>query len=172
MMKHVALILAMILSLTVQAAEPAPASTASQAVNMVTQIPAFLTKIETTRGKALSVAEKAAATTVITEGNNTANGIQTKFLGAVSKASGLDVPTLSLLFPSATQRVSNTDLTGKLEGKMGKKLGYVQKAAVTSANTLRNNSLDGLKTSLTNGVAQKLGMDPALVTACLPLIGF
>lgn len=169
-MKHIVLVLAMVLSFGLEAAD-AP-STASKAVSMVTQIPAFLTKVETARGKALTAAEKTAATSVITEGNNTANAIQGKFIGAISKTTGLDAPTLNLLFPNATKSVSNSDLTSKLETKMGKKLGYLEKAAVTSANTLRSNSLDGLKSSLTNGVAQKLGMDPALVTTFLPLLGF
>lgn len=151
---------------------PVHAADATTVPGMVVQIPAFLTKVESVRGKALTVAEKTAAASIITEGNNTANGIQTKFLGAVSKASGLDVATLGLLFPSTTKSVSNSDLTSKIEAKMGSKLGFMQRTAVTSANTLRNSSLDGLKGTLTNGVAQKLGMDPTLVTGLLPLLGF
>lgn len=165
-MKKILMMLALALPLYVQA------EATSTALGMMAQLPAFLTQLDTVRGKALTVAEKTAVTNVVNRGNTTVNGIQDQFLSGVSKASGLDTATLGVLFPSATKPVSNSDLSTKLEGKMGSKLNLVQKAAVTSANTLRNNSLDGLKTSLSNGVGKKLGMDPALVTSLLPLLGF
>lgn len=161
-MKKLLIALALTLPLVVQAAP----------MDMLAQLPAFLAQLDTLRGKALNVTEKTAVTSVVTQGNTTAQSIQGKFLGGVSKATGLDTATLGLLFPSATKSVSNSDLTSQIEGKLGKKLGVLQKAGATSANTLRNNSLDSLKTTLSNGVAQKVGMDPAMVTGLLPLLGF
>lgn len=167
-MKKLLIVLALMLPVWVQAAAPA----ASTAMGMLAQLPAFLTQLDILRGKALSVTEKAAVTSVVTQGNTTAQTIQGKFLGGVSKATGLDTATLGLLFPSATKSVSNSDLTSQIESKLGKKLGTLQKVGATSANTLRNNSLDSLKTTLSNGVAQKAGMDPAVVVSLLPLLGF
>lgn len=172
-MKKFLVIIALMLPLLVQAASATtPATAPNTAMGMLAQLPIFLTRLDTVRGKALTVAEKTAVTGVVTQGNTTVDGIQAKFLGGVSKATGLDTATLGLLFPSATKSVSNSDLTSKIEGKLGSKLGMLQKAGVTSANTLRNNSLDSLKTTLSNGVAQKVGMDPAMVTGLLPLLGF
>jgi len=172
-MKKLLMAMVLMLPLLVQAAAPAtPATATNTAMGMLAQLPAFLTQLDTLRGKALSATEKAAVSSVVTQGNTTAQSIQGKFLGGVSKATGLDTATLGLLFPSATKSVSNSDLTSQIEGKLGKKLGMLQKAGATSANTLRNNSLDSLKTTLSNGVAQKIGMDPAMVTSLLPLLGF
>lgn len=151
---------------------PAPASAGTSAMGMLAQLPAFLTKIDTLRGKALSVAEKATVTDAVTQGNTTLNGIQSKFLGGIASATGLDAATLGAIVPSATQPVSNSDLTSKLESKLGKKLGFMQSTGVKAANSLRNNSLDGLKTSLANGVAAKVGMDPATISGMLPMLGF
>jgi len=170
-MKKLSLVFLTLLSVTVFAADPAPSATAT-AVNMVTQLPAFLTQLDKTRGKALTVAEKTSVTDLVKKGNDTANGIQNKFLGATSKASGLDVATMSLLFPSATKPVDTKELTSKVEGKLGKKLGFMEKTALTSANTLRNNSLSGFKTTLTQNVGKQLSMDPTLVESLLPLLGF
>ena len=170
-MKIHLLILFLLMPAIAFSADPAP-SAASTAVNMVTQVPAFLTQLDKTRGKALSVAEKASVTDLVKKGNDTVNGIQNQFLGAASKASGLDVATMGLLFPSATKPVDTKELSSKVEGKLGKKLGFMQKTALTSANTLRNNSLTGFKTTLSQNVGKQLGMDPTLVEGLLPLLGF
>lgn len=154
------------------AAAPAAATAGTSAMGMLAQLPAFLTKLDTLRGSALSVAEKATVTDAVTQGNNTLNGIQNKFLGGIASATGLDAATLGAIIPSATKPVSNSDLTSKLESKLGKKLGFMQSTGVKAANSLRNNSLDGLKTSLANGVAAKVGMDPATITSLLPMLGF
>lgn len=178
-MKNLLIALTLVMPLIACAAiAPAPATTASaapattSAMGMLAQLPAFLTQLDKARGTALTIAEKTAVTNVVTQGNNTANGVQAKFLSGVSKASGLDTAALGLLFPSATKPVDSSTLTSQVENKLGTKLNFMQKTGVTAANTLRNNSLDGLKTSLSNGVAQKLGMDPALVSSLLPLLGF
>lgn len=157
---------------TTAAPTAAPAATGTSAMGMLAQLPAFLTKIDTLRGKALSATEKATVTEAVTQGSNTANGIQNKFLGGIASATGLDAATLGAIIPSATQPVSNSDLTSKLESKLGKKLGFLQSSGVKAANSLRNNSLDSLKTSLANGVASKVGMDPATITGLLPMLGF
>lgn len=157
---------------TTAAPAAAPAATGTSAMGMLAQLPAFLTKIDTLRGKALTATEKATVTEAVTQGNNTANGIQNKFLGGIASATGLDTASIGAIIPSATQPVSNSDLTSKLEGKLGKKLGFLQSSGVKAANSLRNNSLDNLKTSLANGVASKVGMDPAMITGLLPMLGF
>lgn len=160
------------LAATTTAAAPAAATTGTTAMGMLAQLPAFLTKLDGLRGKALTATEKATVTEAVTQGNNTANGIQNKFLGGIATATGLDAATIGAIIPSATQPVSNSDLTSKLEGKLGKKLGFLQSSGVKAANSLRNNSLDSLKTSLANGVASKVGMDPAMITGLLPMLGF
>ncbi len=151
---------------------PAAVSTAASAGSMLAQLPAFLTKLDALRGSALSVTEKAAVTDAVTQGNSTLNGIQGKFLSGIASATGLDVATLGAIIPSATQPVSNSDLTSKLESKLGKKLGFMQGTGVKAANSLRNSSLDSLKSSLANRVAAKVGMDPATITGLLPMLGF
>jgi hypothetical protein len=172
-MKNLLTVLLLSLPLLTQAATTtAPASNSTTAMGMLAQLPAFLTQLDKVRGKALTLAEKTAVTDVVTQGNSTVNGVQAKFLSTVSKTSGLDTATLGLLFPSATKPVTTSTLTSQVESKLGKKLGYVQKTGISAANSLRNNSLDSLKTSLSNGVGQKLGMDPALVSSLLPLLGF
>lgn len=150
----------------------APASTGNSTMGMLAQLPAFLTKLDSMRGTALSVAEKTAVSNVVTQSNSALNGVQNKFLGSVASATGLDAATLGILIPSATQPVSNTALLSGLESKLGGKLNVLQSSGVKAANTLRNNSLDSLKTSLANGVASKVGMDPALITSMLPMLGF
>lgn len=153
-------------------AAPPPPSTTAKAIGMMAQLPAFLTQLDAARGKALTVAEKTAVTSVVSQANSTVNATQNKFLGAVAKTSGLDMATLGVLFPSATKPVNTSDLANKVESKAGAKLNFMQKTALTSAATLRNNSLESLKGSISNSVAQKVGMDPALVTGLLPLLGF
>ncbi|MGH8492950.1 MAG: hypothetical protein ACRERR_07575 [Moraxellaceae bacterium] len=159
-------------SSTSTAAPAATASTGTSAMGMLAQLPAFLNKIDSLRGKALTVAEKATVTDAVTQGNGALNGIQNKFLGGVASATGLDAATLGAIIPSATQPVSNSDLTSKLESKLGKKLGFMQSTGVKAANSLRNSSLDSLKTSLASGVASKVGMDPAIISGLLPMLGF
>lgn len=159
------------LAATTTAAPSAAPTAGATAMNMVTQIPAFLKKLDTLRGKALSVTEKAGVTEAVTQGNATLGGIQEKFLGGVSKATGLDSGTLGAIIPSATQPVGNSDLISKIEGKLGKKLGFLQSSGVKAANALRNNSLDGLKTSLAEAVGKKTGLDPQMITGLLPTLG-
>ena len=149
----------------------APSTTTASASNMLAQLPAFLSKLDSARGSALTLSEKVVVTGVVTQGDNAVNGIQSQFLGTVSKYTGMDTATLGALFPSATQPVNDGDLNRKLEGKLGSSLSSVQKAGLKTANTLRNNSLDSLKTSMSDGVAKKLGMDPALVSSLMPLLG-
>ncbi len=149
----------------------APATTTGS-TSMLAQLPAFLGKLDSLRGSALSVAEKATVTSAVTQGSGVLDGIQNKFLGAIASTTGLDASMLGAIIPSATQPVSNSALTSGLESKLGKKLNFLQSSSVTAANTLRNNSLDGLKTSLTNGVASKVGMDPTLISSLLPMLGF
>lgn len=148
----------------------APAGTS--AMGMLVQLPAFLTRIDTLRGKALTVAEKATVTDAVSQGDTAVTGIQSEFLGGISKATGLDATTLGAIVPVATQGISTPDLTSKIESKLGKKLGFMQSAGVKTANALRNNSLDGLKTTLSEGIAKKIGMDPATITGLLPMLGF
>lgn len=176
-MRKLFAILALALPVCAQATTPVqpaavPAPTSAEAMDMLTQLPAFLTRLDALRGTALSVTEKATVTDVLTQGSNTANGIQGKFLGGVSRATGLDTATLGSIIPSATKPVANTELTSRIESRLGKKMGFLQRGGVKAANTLRNNSLAGLKTSLTDGVARQVGMDPGLISAMLPMLGF
>lgn len=176
-MKKMFLALALTLPLYAQAVTtPAPAAAPAAAnkgaMSMLSQLPAFISKLDALRGKALTVAEKATVSSAVSQGDSTANGIQSQFLGSISKATGVDATALGAMIPSATQGVSTSDLTSKIESKLGKKLGFLQSAGVKSANALRNNSLDGLKTSLSDGIAKKIGMDPATISGLLPMLGF
>ena len=139
---------------------------------MLAQLPAFLSQLDAVRGKALTATETAGVTNILTTSNNAISGIQSKFINGVAASTGIDPAILSAAFPSATQEVSNSDLTSKLEDKLGKKLGFLQNAGITAANALRNNSLDGIKPTLVNGVASKAGVDPDTITSLLPLLGF
>lgn len=175
-MKKIFLALALTLPLCAQAASTpattaAPAAASKSAMSMLAQLPAFMTRLDTLRGKALSVAEKATLSSAVAQGDSTATGIQSQFLGGLSKATGLDAAALGAMIPSATQGVSTSDLTSKIESKLGKKLGFLQSTGVKSANALRNNSLAGLKTSMTEGIAKKIGMDPAMISGLLPMLG-
>lgn len=154
------------------ASSSAAPSTGTSAMGMLAQLPSFLTKLDALRGSALSAAEKTAVTNVVTQSNTALNGVQNKFLGSVASATGLDAATLGVLIPSATQPVSNTALLSGLESKLGGKLSVLQSSGVKAANTLRNNSLDSLKTSLASGIGSKVGMDPAIITSMLPMLGF
>lgn len=155
-------------SSTTSSAKPAAATPASTVAN----IAGFISKLEAARGTALSVAEVAAVSSVTGQATAATAAAQNKFLGAVSKTTGLDTAALGMLFPSATQAVSNSDAVATLEGKMGKKLSLVQSAGLKAANTLRSNSLASAKGALINGVAAKAGVDAGTVTALLPLLGF
>lgn len=159
-------------SATKTTATATPAAAGTSAIGMLAQLPAFLTQIDTLRGKALTVAEKATVTDAVSQGDTAVTGIQSKFLGGISKATGLDATTLGAIVPVATQGISTPDLTSKIESKLGKKLGFMQSAGVKTANALRNNSLDGLKTTLSDGIAKKIGMDPATISGLLPMLGF
>lgn len=169
-----ALILALPLSAiaATTATAPAAAPTVNTAATMVANIPTFLTKLDTLRGKALSATEKAAVTGSLTQSNTLLTGIQNKFMGSLSKASGIEPAVLEAIIPSPAQAISNSDLTKKIESKAGKKLSFLQTGTLKAANALRNNSLAGLKTNVSTGVANKVGMDPAVIESLLPLLGF
>ncbi|MDF3030578.1 MAG: hypothetical protein K0R03_1136 [Moraxellaceae bacterium] len=132
----------------------------------------FLSRLESARGTALTTAEKTAVGGAVQQTRSLLDGGQQRFIGAVSQVSGLDPATLGILFPPATQPVSQTDVVAKLESKAGRKLGGIESQAAKAAASLRNNSLASLKTNLAGRVAKEVGMDAAFVEGLLPLLGF
>jgi hypothetical protein len=132
----------------------------------------FLARLESMRGTALTTAEKTAVGGAVQQTRGLLDGGQQRFLSAVSQVSGLDAATLGIIFPPATQPVSQTDVVAKLESKAGRKLGSVETQAAKAATTLRNSSLASLKSNLATRVGQSVGMDAATVEGLLPLLGF
>jgi hypothetical protein len=150
------------------APSPAGAAAPAQPMNLVT----FLTRLEGLRGTALTAAEKTAVGGAVQQTRGLLDGGQQRFLNAVSQVSGLDTATLGIIFPPATQPVSQTDVVAKLESKAGRKLGGVETQAAKAATSLRNSSLTSLKSNLASRVGQSVGMDAAVVEGLLPLLGF
>lgn len=141
--------------------------TAAQPMNIAT----FLTRVESARGTALTVAEKSQVTVAAQQTRNMIDGAQQRFLGAVGGAVGLDAATVGLLFPNAAQPVSAPVVQKALESKLGKQLGGFESTAVNAATTLRNNSLTSLKSGLANKVGSTVGLPGETVLALLPLLG-
>lgn len=154
---------------TTSATAPASGTTATttQPMNIAT----FLTRVESARGTALTVAEKSQVTVAAQQTRNMIDGAQQRFLGAVGGAVGLDAATVGLLFPNAAQPVSAPVVQKALESKLGKQLGGFESTAVNAATTLRNNSLTSLKSGLANKVGSTVGLPGETVLALLPLLG-
>lgn len=170
---HAAIVgIALLLPFAAVAATSAPPASGATTINMISQLPAFLKKLDTLRGKALSATEKAGVADVVTQGNNTLDSIQGKFVSGVAKASGVDGGTLGAILPAATRPIASADLVSSIQNKLGKRLGFLQSNGVKAANALRNNSLDGLKSSLAGGISRKTGVDPQVITGLLPILGF
>lgn len=146
---------------------PAPTGTAAAPMNIGT----FLTRIETARGTALTVAEKSQVTVAAQQTRSLVDGAQQRFLGAVGGTIGLDAATVGLLFPNAAQPVSAPIVQKALESKLGKQLSGYESTAVTAATALRNNSLSSLKSGLATKVGGTVGLPGETVLALLPLLG-
>lgn len=150
------------------AGNTATGSTTATPMNIGT----FLTRIEAARGTALTVAEKSQVTVAAQQTRNMVDGAQQKFLGAVGGTIGMDAATVGLLFPNAAQPVSAPIVEKALESKLGKQLSGYESTAVSAATTLRNNSLNTLKSGLANKVGGTVGLPGETVMALLPLLGF
>lgn len=151
-----------------------PAGSANTGTTSVSpaSIGTFLSKLESARGTALSTTEKASVSTAVGQTRSLIDGTQNKFLGTVSQFTGLDTATLGVLMPQATQSLSQNDVISKVESKLGRKLGGAESTAAKAATSLRNNSLDSLKSGLADKVGKLVGMDGDTVQALLPLAGF
>lgn len=147
----------------------APTSTAPAAPMNVST---FLTRIETARGTALTVAEKSQVTVAAQQTRSLVDGAQQRFLGAVGGTIGLDATTVGLLFPNAAQPVSAPIVQKALESRLGKQLSGYESTAVSAATALRNNSLSSLKSGLATKVGGTVGLPGETVLALLPLLGF
>lgn len=152
---------------TTSSAAPAGTGTTAQPMNIAT----FLTRVESARGTALTVAEKSQVTVAAQQTRTMIDGAQQKFLGAIGGAVGLDAATVGVLFPNAAQPVSAPIVQKALESKLGKQLGGFESTAVNAATTLRNNSLASLKSGLANKVGGAVGLPGETVQALLPLLG-
>ncbi len=154
-----------------QTTAPAASSGTGAAVSPAS-IGTFLSKLESARGTALSTTEKASVSTAVGQTRSLIDNTQNKFLGTVSQFTGLDTATLGVLMPQATQSLSQNDVISKVESKLGRKLGGAESTAAKAATSLRNNSLDSLKSGLADKVGKLVGMDGDTVQALLPLAGF
>lgn len=146
-------------------------SASGSAATNTASVGTFLNQLEAKRGAALGVAEKAGVVAAMTQTRSLVDSAQNAFLGKVSAASGLDTNTLGLLFPKATQSVSQNEVLTSVENKLGKKLSEPQAKAAQAATLLRNNSLDSLKSGLASKVGKLAGVDMEVVKAMLPLAG-
>lgn len=175
-MKKLLMVLPVVLGLsgcllTQGGASTAPAAGGATSTNPAT-IGTFLNQLEAKRGTALSVVEKAGVAAAMTQTRGMIDGAQNAFLGKISQVSGLDTATLGVLFPQATQSVSQNQVLTAVENKLGKKLAEPQAKLAQTATALRNNSLDSLKNGLANKVGKAVGMDGEVIKALLPLAGF
>lgn len=153
-------------------APSAPASgTAASGTAAPMNLSTFLTRLDSARGTALTVAQKAAVGGAVQETRSLIDGGQQRFLNAVSQVSGLDSATLGAIFPQATQPVSQTDVVNRLESRIGRKLGGSEAQAAKAATILRNGSLESLKSSLATRVGKVAGVDAAFVETLFPLVG-
>lgn len=154
--------------------EVAPSGAAATSAGGVTPatVGTFLNKLESTRGTALSVVEKASVVAALGQTRTMIDGAQNKFLGSVSQFTGLDTATLGVLVPQTTQSLSQNDVLSKVESKLGHKLSSTETTAAKAAITLRNNSLSSLKDGLAKQVGKVVGVDGEVVQALLPLAGF
>lgn len=137
-----------------------------------TQAQQFMTAVEAKRGASLSYAEKIQIQGLAGAAKLGLNNAQNGFLDRVGAQVGLNGAVLAAIFPDAAQPVSESEAVKRLEGRLGKKLTAADQTAVKAAAALRNNSVASLKTSLANGIGNRIGMDGATVAALLPLLGF
>lgn len=149
-----------------------PSATGSAAPSQPMNVAGFLNRLESARGSALSVAEKAAVGGAVMQTRSLLDSGQQRFISSVSQVSGLDPATLGILFPPATQPVSQLEVVSKLESKVGHPLGSAEAQLAKAATALRNNSLASLKSNLVGKVANQVGMDAAFVESLMPLLGF
>lgn len=156
--------------------KPTPSTGTASAAGGTAVAPAtigtFLSRIEAARGTALTVAEKSQVTVAAQQTRSLLDNTQQKFLGAVGGTVGLDAATVGLLFPSATQPVSQPVVQKALESKLGKKLSGYESTAVGAATALRNNSLSSIKSGLASKVGSAVGLPGETIAAMLPLLGF
>lgn len=149
-----------------------PASGSAPAASTAMNLPTFLARLEAARGSALTVTEKATVGGMTQQTRGLLDSGQQRFLGVVSQTTGLDSTTLGLIFPQATQPVSQTEAASRLETRLGRQLGDTEAQAVKTAATLRNNSLTSLKSGLASRIGKTVGLDAAVVEGLLPLLGF
>lgn len=137
-----------------------------------TQAQQFMAAAEAKRGSALTYAEKIQVQGLAGAAKLGLNNAQNSFLNKVGAQVGVNPAIIAALYPEAGQPVSESEAVKRLEARLGKKLTAADQSAVKAATALRNNSVAGLKTSLANGIGNRLGMDGAVVEALLPLLGF
>lgn len=150
---------------------PAPAQAAISPAATPANVVGFLARLEAARGSALSVAEKTAVTGAVQQSRSLLDSGQQRFVGTLSQLSGLDPFTLGMIFPPATQPVSQSSVVSKLEQKLGRPLGSAEEQAAKAATLLRNSSMSALRSNLAGRIGQRVGLDAALVESLLPLLG-
>lgn len=137
-----------------------------------TQAQQFMTAVEAKRGSALTYAEKVQVQGLAGAAKLGLNNAQNSFLNKVGAQVGVNPAIIAAIYPEAGQPVSESEAVKRLEARLGKKLTAADQSAVKAATALRNNSVGSLKTSLANGIGNRLGMDGAVIEALLPLLGF
>lgn len=176
-------LLALAGTLTLSACATAPAGNGSaapaashgggqSATPSPTQAQQFMAAAEARRGSALTYAEKIQVQGLAGAAKLGLNNAQNSFLNKVGAQVGVSPAIIAALYPEAGQPVSESEAVKRLEGRLGKKLSTADQSAVKAATALRNNSVASLRTSLANGIGNRLGMDGATVEALLPLLGF
>lgn len=146
-------------------------TTAGQPASLPT-LPQFLGRLESARGKALTVTERAAVSGIAVETKGLLNGTQNRFFDVLGQASGINSDAIKLLVPDAAKPIGNSELVSKLESKLGRKLGTADAAMIKTANTLRSGSLESLKDGFADKVGNRTGVGKETVLALMPLLGF
>lgn len=152
-------------------ADNAQAGGSSAQASAVQNLPLFLNKIEAARGSALPITDRLAIGGITAESKSLLDNTQNHFLDVLGERTGMGADALKLLAPSVATPVSSSELVGKVEAKLGRRLTSADSTAIKAAATLRNNSLSSLKDSLADKIGTRTGVGKDTVVALLPLIG-
>lgn len=159
----------------VTVATTAAATTSAESTsanNLAEKAPTFISQLEASTHNNLSATDVVAVTQILTQSGGLLTLIKDKFFSALGSITGLDPAVLGVLIPSVTQNIPTSELTSRLESKLGAPLNFIQTQGVSAANSIRNNSLDSVKEKVSESVAQKTGVSNDIVKTLLPSLGF
>lgn len=135
------------------------------------QTQSFLAALEAKRGSALTLTERVQVQGLTGATKVGLNNAQSNFLNRVGAQVGLDANIIAALFPEAGKPLSENAAITRIESRLGKPLAAADKAAITAATALRNNSLGNLRQGLAASIGSRTGMSTDIVLALMPMLG-